>query len=280
MAQITGETTTPPFTEPGDVVLMFVPDYSLPMDHVQDAYAFLDRIRARHNLPPIELRFWARAAGPVRFEECFTRTIPAGASPTNQAFMLGFTPRALPWTPDELAALDVLRGASRGAVVTDTLEADDGTTTSQTVVMTEHGAVVLTSWVPESDLPESKRALVHHIAARVRHRLNLRVVRILYFGPPRFVDGGEILVHEVNQAHPSFGSMAEPGMQRVTAGMTSPVIPWTIMLHAYLSGDELERTIAHELRHAWQLWGRAEHVPESEREADAMAFADTWMSAR
>lgn len=180
-----------------------------------------------------------------------------------------------------LASVDVLRGATAGTVITDELEAD-ARTVSHTVVVPDHGPpAVLMSWVSTHDVPVRQRIRIGRITERIRRSLDLPAVGIRYLGPPRWLDGAEILVCPVDPEHPTFDSLTPAGMQRVTAGLTSPLVPWTICLRAdLLSGDHLERTIAHELRHVDQLWGRAGGIPDSERERDAAAFADQWMETR
>lgn len=182
------------------------------------------------------------------------------------------------WSPAELAAIDALRGVTPGTLVVDEFVTADGESSSQTSVVTEVGAVVLMSYVPEAEIPASRRTFIRQHVNHVRRRLNLPAVAVRHLGPPRW-DRGEVLVHEVNRWHPTFDREAEPGMQRMLGAVTSPILPWTISLHVALSGDDLVRAIAHELRHVDQLWGRA-RIPEDEREPDAIAFADAWMDAR
>lgn len=180
------------------------------------------------------------------------------------------------------AAVDVVRGQGRGAWVTDEVECADGTRTTQDVILTEHGSAVLLSIVPAEEIPERQRIRARQYVNRVRRKLNLGPIAMRYLGPPRWGEGAEIIVKTLVGSHPAFDETAPAGCQRVWAGAVVSSHPWTIFLPVFfLPDDELERLVAHEVRHVDQLWGHATHVPDDfrERELDAYAFADAWMEA-
>lgn len=179
--------------------------------------------------------------------------------------------RVAAWSESALAAIDALRGVRPGAIIT-----DEFPTTSQVSVITDRGPVVLLSRVAAEKAPVPTRIVVGVVGARIGRLLRLPPIAVRWFGPPVWGPNAEVFVHDVEASHVTFDEQAPEGHQRLLSGITGPATPCTIWLHASLRGDDLLRTVAHEMRHAQQLWGDLD-VRHEDRERDATAFAEWWM---
>ena len=146
------------------------------------------------------------------------------------------------------------------------------------------GDVLLYKYVEPDRIPVHVRKRARKYTDRLARELSLGHVRVRWMRhvasipppAPRVVDDGDgpvevydldLLGHDVAEAD-FYGVATEPGELRL--GLAPPDQPDTIVLLHTLRGPVLAAVIAHEVRHLRQT---RDGMPDSEREADADAFA-------